>query len=175
MSDETVKAATAQAGKLLTQEEIDAIVESRLARERTKSEKALADAKAEAEKAKTDLSATVEKLKTLENAQQTAEERAKLIEEVHAGLLSEVPEDKRGLIPTELTKEQQIRYVQKNKAILLATANAPGSPPPKPQTPGSDKKPEAVNKGELKTLADFPGTPIEQARAWKEWKAKQSQ
>lgn len=157
---------TAKAGeKMFTQDELNAHVESRLARQKTQHEQAIAKEQTEAATAKAELAATVEKLKTLEGATQTAAEREKLIEEVHAGLLKEIPDDKKGLVSPKLSKEDQIRFMQTNKALLF------GGAPPVPTPPPSDRRQPAVAKGEMKNLSDFPGTPVEQARAWKEWKA----
>lgn len=177
MSDETKTATTASAAgsdKTFAQDDVNAIVEQRLARERTKHEAALAAEKSEADKAKAELAATVEKLKQLDAATQTAEERDKLIEEIHAGLLAEVPEDKRGLIPAELTKEQQIRYMQKNKPVLFSVPGDPSAAKPAVTLPASDKKPAAEASGmpsQFKSIGEFARL---DPRAYQKWRAENS-
>lgn len=105
-----------------TQEELDTIIENRLARERKKLADELSGARADAEKARGELSAKEEKLKTFETLSATATEREKLVEEVYAGLLGEIPDEARDLVPATLSKEDQIRYIQKNKSRLHALA-----------------------------------------------------
>ena len=153
MADEPKAETTAQAGKLFDEQEVNRIVEQRLARERSKNEQALA----EAEKAKAELAALNDKVKTLETLSATAAEKDKLIEEVHAGLLAEIPEDLRSLVPSELSKDAQIRYITKNKARLFnatTIAAAVAKPESKP-----DETPRAAVAGALpggyKSVAEF--------------------
>lgn len=154
MSDETKTETTAAAGKAFSQDDVDRIVETRLSRERSKYEAQLADA----EKAKAEAATLSEKLKTLDTLSATAAEKDKLIEEVHAGLLSGIPEELRGLIPDTLSKADAIRYIQKNKAHLFPpTGNAEPKPLATPSNP-SDPVAKATN-GALpngyKSLTEF--------------------
>ena len=168
MSDETKTETTAAAGKVFDQGDVDRIVEQRLARERSKYERELADA----EKAKADIAALNDKLKTLETLSATAAEKDKLIEEVHAGLLNEIPEDLRSLVPSELPKESQIRYITKNKARLFNGAATKEEAVSKPNSP-PDGTPRTVATGALpggyRTVSEFA---LKDPKAFTEWDRK---
>lgn len=113
--------------KTFTQEEVNQIVQSRLAKEKDKYKDydSLKSQVAEYEKTK-------EQLSRLENE---ANNYNKLLEEVYESLILEVAEDKRTLIPEELSLADKIKYISKNKSILTHLP-APATPPREPNPKG---------------------------------------
>ena len=85
----------------------------------------------------------------------------KTLQEVLDAQVKDIPEDKRGLIPDELTTQQKLNWLAKNAAVL----KAPGSFDIGAGKVGADgKQSKPLEQGELETAARFHMTPEEYAK-----------
>lgn len=138
-NDQGQGSATPQGGDkpiTMTQAELDAIIESRLARDRTARGQELLTAKQQADALQAKLAEADAKMKELETANATAAASQKTIEETLAGLEAAIPEDKRKRIP-ELPPDKKIRFIVDNSDLFFANSL------PTPVLPTSPKPPVA--------------------------------
>jgi len=89
------------------------------------------------------------------------ESMEKTLQELLAVEIAEIPEGKRSLVPAELTVQQQLNWIGKNKAIL----KAPGSFDIGAGKLGADgKQAAALEQGEVDAASSFGMNPEEYAK-----------
>lgn len=126
--------------KTFTQEEVDGIVEARLAREKTKWETKESDYKSQVSDLQTKLT--------------VGEKTGQALKETYESLKTELDPGKLSLIPEGLTTHEKINYVIKNKQFLTKQTEATSTPTVEtkvaPATlPTTDKKESAELGTEL--------------------------
>ena len=132
-------------GKTFTQEQVNSIVEGRLAKEKEK----YADYDALKTKA-TEYESLNQKHAELKTQAESLESSLK---NVYEDMIASVPEDKKSLIPDQLSLNDKISYVIKNKSSLISAAQTP--PPQTPPKPEEGKGDGGLYVGKYSTLWEF--------------------
>lgn len=118
------------------QVQVDAIIETRLNRDRETRGQELATAQENLKTTEQKLTEATQKITTLEQASATAAQTETALKETLAGLVADIPEEKRKRIP-DMSADKQIRYIVANKDLFFA-ATAPVN------LPASGRLPEGL-------------------------------
>jgi len=122
------------------QSQVDAIIETRLARDRETRGQELAATQQNLKTTEQKLGEATQKIVTLEQASATAAQTETALKETLAGLEADIPEEKRKRIP-DLPADKKIRYIIANKDLFFA-----GTVPPV-TIPNSGKLPDGKPGG----------------------------
>jgi len=134
-------------GKTFTQEQLNDIVEGRLARQRQEFEKRYVDYDSY-KSSHEQLNSFKSELDSLKNSSAKANESLQL---VHDNLMAQISDEKKSLIPESLNVPDKIIYIQKNSKHLLSQTIQGQTPPPEDKTIGDP----GLIMGKYKDSMDF--------------------
>ena len=105
------------------QQEVDGIVETRLRRDRETRGQDVTKLESDLRTVTEKLTAAESKVTTLEQVSATAAQSETALKETLAGIIADIPEEKRKRIP-DLSADKQIRYIIANKDLFFAEVSA---------------------------------------------------
>jgi hypothetical protein len=120
------------------QQDVDSIVEARLRRDRETRGQDITKLETDLRTVTEKLTAAESKVTTLEQASATAAQSETALKETLAGIMADIPEEKRKRIP-DLPADKQIRYIIANKDLFFVEAASPITLPPSGKLPAGQQ------------------------------------